>query len=286
MCQSRIVLSVRAILGIILLASPAYPQAANFFITGSDPQFGMYAKDKNFLQETANFEFFVASVNRLKPAFVVLTGDLINLTHDPAQIAEFHRIAAKLDKSIPLYNVPGNHDVGNEPTPADIEKYKRDFGPDHYSFLADKIYGIVVDSSVLAHSKNCPAEAAAQEAWLRAELKKAQADSSRQIVLFTHIPLFVAAGNEDDQYFNFPKAEREKYLKLFRESHVRYIFSGHTHHNYDPHDGDLEQVITSAIGLYLGPDPSGFRIVDVNGPLLQHRFYTLAEIPNQYPPVK
>ena len=36
---------------------------------------------------------------------------------DAAQIAEYHRIAATLDRSIPLYNVAGNHDVGQIPTP-------------------------------------------------------------------------------------------------------------------------------------------------------------------------
>jgi len=40
----------------------------------------MYTKDADFVQETANFEFFVANVNRLKPQFVVITGDLTNKT--------------------------------------------------------------------------------------------------------------------------------------------------------------------------------------------------------------
>jgi serine/threonine-protein phosphatase CPPED1 len=80
----------------------------------SDPQFGMYTADKGFEQETANFEFAIATASRLKPAFVVITGDLINKPGDPAQTAEYHRIAAKLDKRIKLYNVAGNHDVAND----------------------------------------------------------------------------------------------------------------------------------------------------------------------------
>jgi 3',5'-cyclic AMP phosphodiesterase CpdA len=76
----------------------------------------MYTKDADFVQETANFEFFVASVNRLKPQFVVITGDLTNKAADADQIAEFHRIAGKLAPGIKLYNVAGNHDVRNDPT--------------------------------------------------------------------------------------------------------------------------------------------------------------------------
>src|ERR1035437_8131177 len=71
--------------------------AAQTFIQMSDPQFGMYTKDADFAHETANFEFAIATANRLMPAFVVITGDLINKPGDAAQAAEDKRIAAKLD---------------------------------------------------------------------------------------------------------------------------------------------------------------------------------------------
>src|SRR5689334_22357868 len=76
-----------------------------FFLQMSDPQFGMYAEDKNFTQETANFEFAIATANRLKPAFVAVCGDLINKPGDAAQTAEYHRIAHELDSSIPIHNI-------------------------------------------------------------------------------------------------------------------------------------------------------------------------------------
>jgi N-methylhydantoinase A/oxoprolinase/acetone carboxylase beta subunit len=52
--------------------------AAQTFIQMSDPQFGMFSKNQNFEHETVNYEFAIATANRLKPAFVVITGDLIN----------------------------------------------------------------------------------------------------------------------------------------------------------------------------------------------------------------
>src|SRR5260221_7837665 len=91
-----------------------------FFLQFSDPQFGMFTADRDFAQETMNFEFAVATANRLHPAFVVVTGDLVNKAGDPAQVAEYRRNAAKLDPSIPLYNVAGNHDVRNIPPPESI----------------------------------------------------------------------------------------------------------------------------------------------------------------------
>ena len=48
------------------------------FIVMSDPQFGMFTQNRNFEHETANFEFAIATANRLKPAFVVVDGDLVN----------------------------------------------------------------------------------------------------------------------------------------------------------------------------------------------------------------
>jgi len=88
----------------------------SFFIQLADPQFGAFTQDKDFVQETANYEFAVANINRIKPAFVIVCGDLINKTGDPVQTAEYHRVTAMIDKSIPVYAVPGNHDVGNTPT--------------------------------------------------------------------------------------------------------------------------------------------------------------------------
>jgi hypothetical protein len=48
------------------------------FIQLSDPQLGMYAQDANSSEEEANLGFVVANLNRLKPAFVVVCGDLVN----------------------------------------------------------------------------------------------------------------------------------------------------------------------------------------------------------------
>ena len=42
--------------------------AAQNFIQMSDPQFGMFTKDASFEHETVNFEFAIATANRLKPA--------------------------------------------------------------------------------------------------------------------------------------------------------------------------------------------------------------------------
>src|SRR5712671_1465874 len=172
-----------------LLASTVQP--AGLFLQMSDPQFGMYSENKDFAQETINFEFAIATANRLRPNFVVICGDLINEAGNAAQAHEFHRIAAKLDPAIRLYNVAGNHDVGNQPTPATLAAYREKFGPDYYSFRSGDLAGYVLNSSLIAAPQHAQAEADRQETWLKGELAKTRADGVQRRVVFQHHPWFL-----------------------------------------------------------------------------------------------
>src|SRR3954462_10217525 len=96
---------LRSIIGALLLPFLAGAAEPWFFLVMSDPQFGMYAKDQNFKQETANFEFAIANVNRLHPRFLVICRDLVNKSGDADEIAEYKRVVKQLDPSIPVYSV-------------------------------------------------------------------------------------------------------------------------------------------------------------------------------------
>lgn len=254
-----------------------------FFIQMSDPQFGMYTSDTNFTQETANFEFAIATANRLHPAFVVITGDLTNKAGDPAQIAEFRRIATKLDPSIRLYNVSGNHDLKNKPTPATVAAYIKTFGPDHYVFHHGDFTGIVLNSTIIDSSVNVPKESAAQEAWLRTELAKAQQAGARHIVVFQHHSWFLKRADESDDWYNIPTAIRTRYLVLFHQYGVEALFSGHYHGSAVSADGNILAVTTGAVGRpFFGERlESGMRIVTVTDSGITHQFYPLSNLPNK-----
>src|SRR5215471_426386 len=197
---------------------------AQSFIQMSDTQFGMYAKDADFVHETANFEFAIATANRLKPAFVIITGDLINKAGDAAMTSEYKRITAKLDPKIKLYSAPGNHDVGNEPTAESLALYRERFGADYYSFRAGDIAGIVLNSNLEKGTEKVPAEASKMEAWLRGELERAKRSAAKHIIVFQHISFFLKDAGEEDQYFNIPKVVRERYLRLLHEYGVQQVF--------------------------------------------------------------
>ncbi len=144
---------------LLILSIPGVGQNQPFhFLMLADTQLGMYAADKNFVRETANFEFAVATVNRLKPGFVIFLGDLVNKPGDAEQIREFKRIAGKIDRSIPIFYVSGNHDVGRDPTPETRAAYRDQFGRDYYGFRAGPIYGIVLNSTVIHTPKHVESE--------------------------------------------------------------------------------------------------------------------------------
>ena len=275
--------SLTGLFAAMLMASGPMAGAAEpfFFIQLTDPQFGMFTGNKDFAQETANFEFAVATVNRLRPKFVVITGDLVNKPGDAVQIAEFKRIAAKVDPAIPVRNVAGNHDVENVPTPERIAAYTNDFGPDRYVFRHGGLAGLVLNSSVIHSPQKTTNEYAAQEQWLRTELERARADGAQHIVIFQHHPWFLKTADEADEYFNIPKERRAPHLALFREFGVRYLFSGHYHRNAVAHDGNLEAVTTGPVGQPLGGDKSGLRVVIVRDSGLEHRYYHFGELPTR-----
>jgi len=256
----------------------------SFFIQLSDPQFGMITDNKGFVQETINFEKAISAVNRMHPAFVVVCGDLVNQRENVSQVAEYKRIAGRLDPSIPLYNVPGNHDVGNTPTEKSLSDYRKNFGADYYSFTSGNLFGIVLNSSLFFDPSLVPEEAAKQDQWLRKTLEEARKKKYANLLIFQHIPWFVNRPDEKDEYANIPMVRRAVYLDLFHKYGVKYVFAGHLHQNATGHDSDLEMISTGPVGKTLGRDPSGLRVVRTGADKITHQYYSLDSIPSRIEP--
>ena len=204
----------------LLLISGCASKPYTFFQM-ADTQFGFFNANKEFSRETKNMEKAIAESNRLKPAFVVICGDLVNKPGDLSQIAEYKRIAAQLNPSIKLYSVSGNHDVENVPTPASLELYKKHFGEDRYTFRSGNMLGIIINSSLIKDPSLAPDEALAQEDWLRKNLELAQKSGVKNIMVFMHHSLFLKDSNEPDEYFNINSERRKKYLELFQKYGVK-----------------------------------------------------------------
>jgi len=249
-----------------------------FFIQMTDSQFGMFASDSSFQEETRLFQEAIAHANRLDPAFVVITGDLVNKTGDPAQIAELRRIAGQLHRHIPLYWVSGNHDVGNVPSPTSLAAYREIFGPDWYSFARSNWRFIVLNSTIVHTPDLIEAEMDRQWTWLE-EILSSDTRTYNGTIVFQHHPFFLTDPDEEDRYENIPRNQRTRYLDLFRRNGISAVFTGHYHGNGYGRDGDLEMVITGPTGKPLRQDPSGFRIVKVFPDHIEHAYYGFANMP-------
>jgi 3',5'-cyclic AMP phosphodiesterase CpdA len=276
---------MKSCLAVLALAGCSL-DAQTFFLQLADTQMGMYANNRNTVQEEANLDFVIATANRLKPAFVVVCGDLINNAGDPSEIAAYKRGLEKLNKSISIYNVAGNHDVGNEPTPQSLATYREQFGPDYYTFDYPGMRGIVLDSSIIQAPKNVPDQAKAQEEWLNTELEKAKAERVRRVIIFQHIPYFLEKPDEPDQYFNIPIATRKRYLDLFARYGVHTVFAGHYHRNAYGYGNGVEVITNGPVSIPMGADQSGFRAVIVRDEAIETRYYELGRMPNAILPAE
>jgi predicted phosphodiesterase len=258
-----------------------------FFIQMADSQLGMSAyslplllsgatfRDDEFALDAQRFEVSIAHANHLQPAFVVICGDLVNRVGHQGQIAEFQRVAGTMDPSIELHLVPGNHDVGGEPTEETLNAYRNTFGPDWYSFEKIGIHGIVLNSQLIDFPNHVPREAARQLAWVREELSRARERGATRILVFQHQPFFVEEPGEEDNYANVESEARAVYLEAFKQAGVEAIFAGHLHQNAYGRDGALEMITTGPIGKALGDDPTGFRVVAIEKDGLRHEYFSL-----------
>ncbi len=255
-----------------------------FFIQLSDPQFGLFeargaAPGDGTFPETALYETAISAANRLRPAFVIVTGDLVQDSNSDEQHAELMRITGQLDNDIPIYFTTGNCDVGNTPTAESLRIYRSKFGDENYSFDAGGSHFVVLNSSVCLDPSEVPEEWDSLVKFLRNDLDAHSADSHRTIV-FMHHPLFSKSADEpDDGMMIIPRERRRIILDLLRKHKTSGVFAGHWHRNNYAADGDMLMVISGPVGFPLGDDPSGLRIVKIYDDRVDHQYFGMDDVP-------
>ncbi|MCA1760981.1 MAG: metallophosphoesterase [Bacteroidales bacterium] len=120
-----------------------------YIIQITDPQFGMFEKNRSFEKETVLYEKAVVGVNQLNPDFVVITGDFVHDQNSELQMNEFKRITAEINRDIPVYYTPGNHDIGVNPTKKSIKEYQKNYGKDRFSFIYNNCLFIGFNSGLI-----------------------------------------------------------------------------------------------------------------------------------------
>jgi Icc-related predicted phosphoesterase len=234
----------------------------------------------------------IATANRLRPDFVVVGGDLLNAHGDPAKrdaaetermVAAYLDAAKALDTAVPLYNVAGNHDVGNTPTPEAYAWYEERFGKPWYSFEHKGSLFFVLESNVLKHPERMPGVAEKELAWLEKALREARGDKYAHRIVFMHHPFCLKSIAEKEAYENLSKETRSRLLALFKDHWVEAVFSGHFHGNRRVDVEGIDCVITNAVAKSLRGGPPGFRIVKVTPDGIEHAFHSWDDAPERLP---
>ena len=178
--------------------------------------------------------YAVGLIKQLQPEFVVHLGDMVHpLPHMDAYqdaVNEAHQIFKPLANSI--HFVPGNHDIGDKPSPAmpakplsstSEQNYESAFGASRYSFEHQGVVFIVLNSSLVNSGTDAERQ---QRLWLEEQLSKA---GNKRIFLFSHYPPFINSADEVNHYDNYAEPGRSWLLDLAVKYQVEVIFSGHVH---------------------------------------------------------
>ncbi|XP_062859875.1 serine/threonine-protein phosphatase CPPED1 [Trichomycterus rosablanca] len=263
------------------------------FIQAADPQLGLMKAwrvgdcDKGgdeWAEEVQLTKQAVEAINKLqpRPRFLVLCGDLVHAMPGcpfrEEQEKDLKEVLRGIHPEIPLVFVSGNHDVGNKPTLDTVQQFCRAWGDDYFSFWVGGVLCLVLNSQLFFDASGCPELDKAQEEWMEIQLQKAAQSSARHVLIFQHIPLYRNLPEEDDDYFNIQRAKRESLIHRFQQAGVKAVFSGHYHQNAGGGHTGLDMVVSSAIGLQMGKDAHGVRVVVVTADEIIHRYHSLEQL--------
>jgi 3',5'-cyclic AMP phosphodiesterase CpdA len=219
-------------------------------------------------------ERIAAAVNRLQPDFIVFSGDYVQWRTDENALDGFKQMCSLFDENIPLYFVPGNHDVGDA-TPEDVAAFVERYGHDRFVYEGANYTTIGYNSCILKTIAEGEEE---QYEWMREALAKAS-ERDLPIILVAHHPPFVENPQEENAGVNLPQEMRAKYLPLFKEYGVDLILSGHLHHCVRAEHEGVQLATTGAAGRALGEEGSGITIVTIKKGTPTPTFYEIANIP-------
>ncbi len=247
-----------------------------FFVHLSDPQYGFLDGDRSHDREVSMMDTVVGFVNRMKPPFIVVTGDFVNQSHNDVQVAAWKESLSAIDPDIQVYMVPGNHDIGNKPDKAAYDRYESFYGDTKFSFRYGNDAFIGIDSNPLKNGDSIRERD--QYEWLETQLDKVR--DAGNLFVFMHHPLFLKKVTEKEKYSNLNQAMRDRYLSLFKKYGVDVVLTGHYHNTASAEVDGVRMFTAGAVGRALGSGFSGVNIVRVGDRRVNVSYVELARLPH------
>ena len=214
-----------------------------------------------FASLTENFQRISAHIDAARPDLVINSGDVS--WDGPTNRGDLE-FAKELHAALPIdcRYLPGNHDVGDNPTavgkpllhPA-TEKLRDAFvavfGEDRWQFEAAGWRFIGLNSLIM--NTGIPSEVEQMD-WFAAQLARA---NGKPIALFLHKPLFLETPEDpetpDTAIRYVPQPVRAQLVEMLGAHDVRLVASGHVHQRRDFTYGRMRHVWAPSVGFTL-PD--------------------------------
>lgn len=225
-------------------------RANNFtFANIADP----HANPDNPLRSAAAWKAQMAEINSTSQnlGFVQVSGDLT----DRATDAEFKNYrAGTAESKVPVWPAVGNHEYfsgGAATYQARIDNYRRNVGPEWYSFDYGNRHFVVLENNGQAPFEE-------QFSWLRQDL--AANAAGKKVVVLTHQPMNVPFGSP---------SEYDQYGDLLEKYQTELVLVGHEHSN-DPDNNPewvegAKHIQTNSSSYTIDHSPRGFRYLKMQG---------------------
>jgi 3',5'-cyclic AMP phosphodiesterase CpdA len=228
---------------------------------------------------TANFDRIRDHIDSTRPDLVVNSGDV---AFDGPTAPDDLEFAKSLHEALPVpcRYLPGNHDIGDNPTelgpvPTQIVNEKdrhafiAAFGHDRWRFEAAGWCFIGLNSLVMNSGLVSEAE---QFDWLASELASV---AGKPVALFLHKPVFLNTPEDPELESSairyVQKPARPRLVEMLRSVDLRLIASGHVHQRRDFSFGHTRHIWAPSAGFIIS-DARQERIGIKEVGLVEYRF--------------
>lgn len=228
---------------------------------------------------TDNFHRVAEYIDATRPDLVINTGDL---AYDAPTSPDDLTFAKELHDALPVpcRHLPGNHDVGDNPTAAggmpklpasepERQKYIAVIGNDRWRF--DEAGWCFIGLNSLIMNTGLASEAE-QFDWLASELSRA---AGKPVALFLHKPLFLHTPEEPELAASavryVPQPQRKRLIEMLGKVDLRLVASGHVHQRRDFTFGHARHIWAPATSFVL-PDRIQPVITSKDVGLVEYRF--------------
>jgi 3',5'-cyclic AMP phosphodiesterase CpdA len=228
---------------------------------------------------TDNFHRLSEYIDATRPDLLINSGDV---AFDGPSSPKDLDFARSLHDALPVAcrYLPGNHDIGDNPTEIgpelkqrvsekDRQAYLSVFGDDRWRFEAAGWCFIGLNTLVMNSGLGSEAE---QFDWLVAELAGAK---GKPVALFLHKPLYLNAPDDPEleatSFRYVPQPARARLIEMLRTADLRLVASGHVHQRRDFTFARIRHVWAPSAGFIIS-DARQERIGIKEVGLVEYRF--------------